>query len=357
MIPTWSRRDKGMASGGNSPELTRGLPPIRIDTELAGVEPCRSRTAISEDHLSCRFNRGTIESGMDRQGAEVMGRANYLIFGDLHGRILPAFRLASAWSREHGVALSGLLQVGDLGYFPDPSRLDKATAKFAADDPLELGAQVVTSQNGEADAVFHGEGYDVGRLWFTAGNHEDFDALDRLGRQERQGTSFAVDAYERVACIKDGSVETIPGGLRVGALWGIDDQAPNARRKKHPLGRIRDSSLTKLAGARFDVLLSHDGPRDAVLVNSGSEGLTTLLALARPRFAFFGHYGSRFGQVEVGAGRTQVYHLAGMEMRRNGSTAEAGSVGLLTWEDGEGNFEYLDDAWLRTFTRHNWRHR
>jgi hypothetical protein len=29
----------------------------------------------------------------------------------------------------------------------------------------------------------------------------------------------------------------------------------------------------------------------------------------------------------------------------------------LTWEDGEGNFEYLDDAWLRTFTRHNWRHR
>ena len=51
----------------------------------------------------------------------------YLVFGDLHGRILPAFRLASAWSREQGVRLSGILQVGDLGYFPDPSRLDKAT--------------------------------------------------------------------------------------------------------------------------------------------------------------------------------------------------------------------------------------
>jgi hypothetical protein len=71
-----------------------------------------------------------------------MDIASYLIFGDLHGRILPAFRLASAWSREHGVAMFGLLQVGDLGYFPDPSRLDKATARFAAQDPLELGSQL-----------------------------------------------------------------------------------------------------------------------------------------------------------------------------------------------------------------------
>ena len=50
-----------------------------------------------------------------------MSRVNYLIFGDLHGRVLPAFRLASAWGREHGTAVTGLLQVGDLGFFPDPS--------------------------------------------------------------------------------------------------------------------------------------------------------------------------------------------------------------------------------------------
>jgi hypothetical protein len=65
-----------------------------------------------------------------------MSIARYLIFGDLHGRILPAFRLAVRWEREHGTRLDGLLQVGDLGYFPDPARLDKATARQAADDPL-----------------------------------------------------------------------------------------------------------------------------------------------------------------------------------------------------------------------------
>ena len=52
-----------------------------------------------------------------------MSVAYYLIFGDLHGRILPAFRLAMAWEREHGLRLDGLLQVGDLGYFPDPARV------------------------------------------------------------------------------------------------------------------------------------------------------------------------------------------------------------------------------------------
>jgi hypothetical protein len=36
--------------------------------------------------------------------------------------------------------------------------------------------------------------------------------------------------------------------------------------------------------------------------------------------------------------------------------AEA-SVGVLTWEGDAGDFAYLDPAWLRTVTRHNWKHR
>ena len=51
-----------------------------------------------------------------------MALARYLIFGDLHGRILPALRLAMRWEREHGSRLDGLLQVGELGYFPTSPR-------------------------------------------------------------------------------------------------------------------------------------------------------------------------------------------------------------------------------------------
>jgi hypothetical protein len=286
-----------------------------------------------------------------------MSIARYLIFGDVHGRILPAFRLAMRWEREHDVRLDGMLQVGDLGYFPDIVRLDKATARQAADDPMELGTCLVVQPNREADEVFHGEGGPPPTLWFTAGNHEDFTALaERERGGGRREASFAVDAYGFVRCLRDGRVETLPGSLRVGALRGIDDKAPNARRKTPERGRIRESSITSLAGSALDVLITHDGPRDAVLVGSGSEGLRTLIELARPAFGFFGHYGRRFGRVEATTGETQVYHLAGFEMRRGGACAEEGSVGLLTWEDGVGAFEYLDGSWLQAFTRHNWRH-
>ena len=115
--------------------------------------------------------------------------------------------------------------------------------------------------------------------------------------------------------------------------------------------------MTALSGSRFDVLLTHESPRDAVLRDSGSEGIGLVITQARPAFAFFGHYGSRYGRVGVDVGTTQVYQMAGFEMRREGSTAEAGSVGVLTWEGGVGKFAYLDGGWLRTFTRHNWRHR
>jgi len=75
--------------------------------------------------------------------------ATYLVFGDLHGRVLPAFQLAQAWARAHGVALAGLLQVGDLGCFPDPSRFDKATQRHADKDALEDGVRLVAQPEGE----------------------------------------------------------------------------------------------------------------------------------------------------------------------------------------------------------------
>ena len=246
-------------------------------------------------------------------GRPTMGRKTYLVFGDLHGRVLPAFRLAMAWGREHGLRIDGLLQVGDLGYFPDPTRFDKATLRHAADDPMELGVRQMTEPGPEADAVFHGEEEPPEGLWFTAGNHEDFEALEARGREaDPAAGSFVVDAYYRLRCIRDGRVEALPGPLRVGAIWGIDGEAPNARRRVHRRGRIHENSATALAAEGFDVLLSHDGPRDAVLDGSGSEALGVLIGLARPPFAFFGHYGCRSGRIGGVPVGTQVYLMAGL---------------------------------------------
>src|SRR5262245_20523979 len=127
--------------------------------------------------------------------------STYLVFGDLHGRVLPAFRLASAWAREHKVTVAGVLQGGGLGSFPDPTRMDKATRRHAARDPMELGTHLVTEPNRKADAVF-AEATVAEGLWFTQGNHEDFDALGALVHGPGSTSDdFPVDSYRRVFCI------------------------------------------------------------------------------------------------------------------------------------------------------------
>src|SRR5262245_20562247 len=287
---------------------------------------------------------------MTHWSTPVMRPATYLIFGDLHGLVLPAFRLAQAWSREHGVCVDGLLQVGDLG----DSRHDRAKRQSAEKDLLEGGVRVVAQPNEEADAVFTDEACPQA-MWFTAGNHEDYDWLKGLERHaDREADNFAVDAYGKLRCIRDGQVALLPGGLRVGAVWGIDDRAPRARERTPPRARISRRSTQALSAASFDVLLAHESPRDAILTDHGSEALGSVIHSARPAFAFFGHYHSTGRQVEGDFGSTRVYHLSHLELR---SRAEEGSVGVLTWDGSAGDFAYLDPAWLRTVTRSNWKHR
>jgi hypothetical protein len=278
----------------------------------------------------------------------------YLVFGDLHGRILPAFRLGTAWAREHETRLDGLLQVGDLGFFPDPARLDKATRRHAEKDPLELGARLIAEPNTLADATFD-DPWCPDRLYFVAGNHEDFELLEghSAGGDD---SAYPVDHYLAVWCLRDGRARTLPGGLSVGGLWGIDDRAPSARRGYAKRAYIRPRSASQLAGEHLDVLLTHDSPRDVIYDNSGSEEISALVSMTEPAYHFFGHY-SQTGDRVGDQGRTRLHLMGGFELRGRGGVAEEGSVGVLRHDGRQLTFEYLDPAWLRTFTRHNWTHR
>jgi hypothetical protein len=264
--------------------------------------------------------------------------------------VLPAFRLAQAWSRENGIALNGLLQVGDLG----DSRFDIDGRRHSERDTLESGMRLVARPSEEAESVFSEEDCPE-TMWFTAGNHEDYTMLrERERRDRRAADHFVVDAYGKLRCIRDGRVTEVSGGLRIGALWGIDGRAPGARERIPSCARISRRSAAALSCARFDVLLSHESPRDAVLVDHGSEEIGTIIRSARPTFAFFGHYHRTGRKVEGDFGSTRVYHLSHLELD---SRAEEGSVGVVTWDKDSAGFQYLDPAWLRTVSRHNWRHR
>jgi hypothetical protein len=135
----------------------------------------------------------------------------------------------------------------------------------------------------------------------------------------------------------------------------VDGAGPNARQRLPARGYISERAVDRLTTQAFDVLLTHDAPKDAKRLGCGSELLATLIELARPRFAFFGHYRGDGSRAVKDFGRTEVYHLAGFEMRTRDGHPESGSVGILEWADGKGAFEFIGDDELKPFTRHNWK--
>lgn len=85
------------------------------------------------------------------------------VLGDVHGHLTLAFRILCRWERETGHRLDLALQVGDLGTFPPPFRLDKATKRFAEKDPDELGFADYYEGGPDAEEVF-GDGADDAEL-------------------------------------------------------------------------------------------------------------------------------------------------------------------------------------------------
>jgi hypothetical protein len=284
-----------------------------------------------------------------------MSTVNYLVFGDLHGRILQAFRFASYFAREFSLPISAMLQVGDLGYFPDLSRMDKATMRHAKDDPSELGVQDVIRPTAIADAVLENPDCPAG-MWFTLGNHEDYETLERLASAAPREPDFVVDHYCKILCIQNGGVSTLPGELRVGALWGVDGESPHRRTNLPKSAYIRESKATQLLGESFQVLLTHDAPFGAKRPDAGSQIIHDLIALAQPEFAFFGHYHGEGSEIHGQFSRTRLFHMSGFELHGRDGTADPGSVGLLQISEQGNSFEFIENDFLKRFSRYNWKH-
>jgi len=252
------------------------------------------------------------------------------------------------------VQLAGLLQVGDLGYFPDTTRLDSASRRHAARDSLELGVSEFNATNPRAGRFFQ-KLDPLLRLYFVAGNHEDHELLQRHRRS--RDPAWPVDDFHRLWCVDDGHIVTMSSGLRVAGLWGIDGDASKARRIRSSRIRIDAGAAEKLCdGPPFDVLLTHESPRDAIWFDSGSLEIAAIIDQQQPKLAFFGHYHTPGRLAECDFGRTRVYWMVGMELQHHGVAAEPQSVGVLTQTADQSEFEYLPVDWLAQFTRHNWYH-
>src|SRR5688500_13923635 len=101
--------------------------------------------------------------------------------GDVHGHVFEALAVVLTWQRHHGRRFDLIVQVGDLGAYPDPRRADAATVIHLAVDPTEADfARLLRADGDLAEAIQQVRAGLAGPIHFLRGNHEDFDWLASL---------------------------------------------------------------------------------------------------------------------------------------------------------------------------------
>lgn len=300
------------------------------------------------------------------------------VFGDVHGHLRLLFQLCRLWQLEHGRHLDGILQCGDLGFFPEPARLDDATARIALENPEELGfarwfrwpeplevdARLESWLLGPPDSL---ETIRV-PLVFCHGNHEDWVELEQaVGGQE----SAAVDAYGKVVYLRSGAIRRV-AGLLVAAIGGGPEWAATPSRGEHRSGRQRSRAeawrtvsaaacdALRARGTRFDVLISHVAPRGETgeASHAGSSELRRLVEDCQPRYHFFAHHRRPIPPFRLGA--CWCYWLQDVGFKHQGPGAygpvHPGCMGILRWRSPtDHEFALVDEAWLGRVNFSNWR--
>jgi hypothetical protein len=290
------------------------------------------------------------------------------VFGDVHGHLRLMFQLCRLWQRHNNRHLDGILQCGDLGFFPNTSILDKATKRFAQDDPEELGFSKYFCLpqpllNDELlEKMFYGprdsfDAINTPALW-CHGNHEDFKELARIAGSKKV---TAVDAFGMLQYIPSGTITTI-AGARVAAIGGKPELPDENDMNPKDIAKwkyVDSHSCSLLSGIPIDILLSHGSP-----IGLGGESLTAGSALLRsvdencwPSYHFYGHHRNPIEPARIG--QTQCFWLddVGFEghSQKPATLLNAGCFGILQWKNREEHsFSIVKDSWVSQVTAGSW---
>lgn len=287
---------------------------------------------------------------------------NIAVFADLHGRILLAFMLCARWQRETGERLTAIFQAGDLAVYPDESQLDRATVRHARADADELGflrdfiepREEVASKLAETTCP----------MIFVRGNHEDHAWLDERERGAT-GSTFAVDPYQRIYCLRTGMPYTLSDDdvalttLGIGRI-GVPIGARSADEAKYAQLHELDRLYT-LGPKLVDILLTHDVPPTNINRRSqGMDEIRLMLDEYKPIYYIYGHTDEPHRRELDANGVTLAIRMADLNWSRTlpGAPLNDGVMGVLRWRSrAEHAFEVVYADWLREYTAKGWRRR
>ena len=206
------------------------------------------------------------------------------VFGDVHGAFGALYGAAQRWEMLNSKEIHYVLIAGDLNCFPDLSRIDRATRNFGREDPTNFGTQ---------EYILGGK-IATKKTYFVRGNHEDFDFL-------KTRKNKPIDPHGMIVNVEGPlQLEDECGDVcRIYGLGGI--QPESAAYTNHPEKAGREyiserefrNALNYCNAHKFQILLTHDGPVGYSLARKpdvGSQWIAELVAKAKPRVHFFGHY-------------------------------------------------------------------
>lgn len=291
----------------------------------------------------------------------------YAIFGDTHGHLRLMVQLCRLWQMKSGQRLDAAFVCGDLGYFPDPNNLDKATKRFSKSDPEELGfwyftwpRPLLSDPKLERILLGHDDGHGnvTCPIYWVHGNHEDFQSL---AAAVGSANSQTVDSFGRLHWLRPGVVHQI-SGLSIATLGGAPesvDASPDDGGQSEPLKWVGARAAGKLAGQSIDILITHGAPTGLGGASErwGSERIRQVIESSQPSFNFYAHHKEEIPPVSIGRTKCVWLNDVNFKRKKKGMTLplEEGCMGILHGKSlGELSFDLVAEDWIRKIDSENW---
>jgi len=193
------------------------------------------------------------------------------------------------------------------------------------------------------------------------GNHEGFAHLASIAPRKTPddpvipGDLPRVDSGRHIQLLPSGWRTVLSSGYIIGAVGGIE---PGQREAAyHPMAYIDPDAVLRLAGAKLDVLITHQGPAAV----QGAKGSTTLDFLLNPPVAavwFHGHSTEQTGPLRAGTSDgCQVVPLGDIAFAADPRADDLpGRDGwaLLRFEERVATVRKKPPSFLREFRRRRW---
>ena len=267
--------------------------------------------------------------------------------GDVLGKVFNAIAVPAMWQAVTGKRFDLLIQLGDLGAYTDPDRLDEAGKRYLELDSSVQGFKSLLQADGRrAELLRKMRDSFASPIYFLRGNHEDFEYINQL-QADHTPPSAPVDPFDLYRYVPDGTVMEL-GDTRIALLGGIETKVPDAQSID---GRAYEA-LKAMGSGAFDVLVTHDPPH-GISVGfrgnlQGSKMVTELIERTQPAFHLSAHLHHLNGPRTYG--RTTSLSLSSLDASARWAPHDINyQPGCLTTLDTETSIlAPVTDEWLTT---------